>query len=83
MIMQFFRSFDNLSVGNLDLSAHEEGHNQSGDLEKKLRIVPPLPAVELLPAIPEIPRFHTIKSELNVLIKKAFQCQHDFDPRRF
>ncbi len=83
MIMQFFRSFDNLSFGKLDLSTQEECSVQSGDLEKKLRIVPPPPAVELLPDIPIIPQLHTIKPELEGLINKAFDCQQNSDPKCF
>ncbi len=82
MIMQFFRNIDNMPVGSVDLSAHKEEPSGQQDLGKKLQIIPPLPAKDLLPDIPKIPRLHTIKSDLKALIKQAFSLNVDFDPKR-
>jgi len=79
MIMQFFRNIDGQSGHNLS-SKIDTGSNQK-DLEKKLRIVPPIPAQEQLPEISTIPKLSTITWELNKLLNKSFAMQPNFDPK--
>jgi len=83
MIMQFFRNIDSQSVGSLNLSAQNNRLINHQDLEKKLKILPPIPAEEQLPKILPIPELEKIKPELKKLLKQSFSIQPVFDPKQF
>lgn len=79
MIMQFFRNIDGRS--GLNLSSQTGGTADHQDLEKKLRIAPPISAKEQLPEVTRIPRLPTIKPDLSKLLDQSFSRQPDFDPK--
>lgn len=81
LIMQFFRNIDNQSVN--DFGAQVRDFADPQDLEKKLRILPPIPAKTQLPQINRILRLSTIKRDLNKLLEKCYCAQNGCDPRDF
>lgn len=81
MIIQFFKNLD--TPNNSPLSSQVDTSDNHIDLEKKLRIVPPVPAEEQLPEIPPIPQLKKIKSDLSQLLNRSFSSQANGDPRHF
>lgn len=80
MIMQFFRNVDGQSSLH---SSQSSNMANPDDLEKKLRILPPVPANEQLPEINRIPKLAAIKPELNKLLNQSYSAQIDADPKYF
>ena len=77
-IMSFIRRLDNPSPGHgefLESGALDAGQH---GLDESMRLHPPLPACEQLPAITRLPAFADIRSELIQLIDQAYRI-----PRRW
>ncbi len=77
-IMLFLRGLD----GDGGTSGTMSGSLDSGgtiSLEDKMRLQAPQPVEKFLPLLEAIPAPSSIKSELNVLINKAYEQQPDFD----
>jgi hypothetical protein len=79
-ILQFLRSLENTSMEHSPPAFDTTG---GADLEKKMRIHPPLPATELLPEIPAVPPEKSIHKQLKKLIMKACEHQPQLDIRYF
>ncbi len=81
MIMQFFRNID--CQNNLNHTSQNSGTTHQQNLDKKLRILPPIPAKLQLPQIPKIPDLIEIKSKLNKILTRSYQTQPNLDPKKF
>jgi len=77
-IFHFLRSLDTSSIAHSAVSVNTP---LKGDLENKLRILPPPAVDELLPSLPEIPTPGKIRRKLKSLVTEACQRQPLLDLR--
>lgn len=79
-ILQFLRGLESSSS---TLSTPLFDTDNGADLDKKMKIYPPLPVTELLPEIAPIPAEKKIRKQLKELIVKACMQQPQLDIRPF
>lgn len=77
-IFQFLRSLDVTNSGHSSVTVNNP---MNGDLEKKLRLLPPPAVDELLPNLTEIPPSAKIRKKLKALVTEACQLQPLLDLR--
>jgi hypothetical protein len=81
-IMQFLRSIDSYSTGNVESLGTAPETNFKCNLDDKLRLYPPDPVEELLPIIPAIPSLKEVRAELKQILVIAWSRQPSLDLRR-
>jgi hypothetical protein len=81
-IMQFLRSIDKYSTGDVGSLGPAPETNFKCNLDDKLRLHPPDPVEDLLPIIPVIPTLKEVRAKLKEILVVAWSRQPDLDLRR-
>lgn len=78
-IMQFIRKFDSPDTSVLNTLQPNGNGGPGQSLSSKMRLHPPRPATEVLPSIPALPPFKTIRQKLKQLVNSAYEGNPDLD----
>ena len=80
-MMDFLRRLDGAGQYSADGMEGEIVPQTGADLDRKMKIKPPPPVEEILPAIPPLAPLNEIKSTLKKIIDQAFARQQGLDLR--
>lgn len=72
-ILSFIRRLDSPDSNVLNMMQHATKGSQRQGLSGQMRLHPPLPACEILPSLPVLPKLAEVKQQLAALAKRTFQ----------